>query len=64
MSNDSIDPPPSADPGPDPERILREIQESEPKFGCLGRTITGTGAILVMGGLVLLVIYMVGRCGS
>lgn len=64
MSSDSIEPPPSADPGSDPKWTLRAIQDSEPKLGCLGRTVSGTGAILAMGGLALVIIYLVGRCGS
>ncbi len=64
MSSDSMEPPPSADPGPDPERALREIRNSEPKFGCLGRTVTGGWALLAMGGLLLSIVYLVSRCGS
>jgi hypothetical protein len=53
---------PGTDPGPDPEDTLRRIQESQPKAGCLGFTITGAGALVVLGLLVLALIYLVGRC--
>jgi hypothetical protein len=64
VSSGSLEPPPSADPGTDHERILREIQDAEPKFGCLGRTVTGCGALIAMGSLVLAIVYLIGRRGS
>ncbi len=64
MSNGSLEPPPSADPGSDHEQILREIQDSEPQFGCMGRTVTGCGAVLSMGGLIAVIVYLLGRRGS
>jgi hypothetical protein len=57
-----MEPPPSADPGPDVERALREIRESKPTFACLGRTTTGCSALLAMGGLLVAVAYLVSRC--
>lgn len=56
--------PPSADPGPDLERKLREIRGSKPKFGCMGVTVTGVAAVVAMGGLAFLVIYLLTRGGS
>jgi len=64
VSNGSLEPPPSADPGSDHERILREIQESKPVFGCMGRTVTGCGALLAMGSLIVVIAYLLGRRGS
>lgn len=64
FSKARLEPPPSADPGSDFERILREIRESEPKIGCLGKTATGTGAILATVGLALVIIYLLRRRGS
>jgi len=58
---DGLDPPPSADPGSDHERILREIRESKPKLGCFGNTITGAWALLAMLGLVALAGYLLRR---
>jgi hypothetical protein len=54
-------PPPSADPGSDPERILREIRESKAKLGCFGVTLTGGWALLGMLGLVALGVYLLRR---
>lgn len=61
MSMDNLEPPPSADPGSDPDRILREIRESKPKLGCFGKTISGTWALLAMLGLVALAAYLLRR---
>jgi hypothetical protein len=58
------EPPPSADPGPDIDRALREIREAKPEFGCLGRSVSGCGALAAMGGVVLLIAYLIGRRGS
>ena len=59
-----MEPPPSADPGPDLERTLREIRESKPTFTCLGRTVSGCGALLAMGGLLVSIVVLVRRRGS
>ena len=64
MSSDRMEPPPSADPGPDVERTLREIQDAEPTFGCLGRTTTGCSALVAIGGLLVSIAYLVSRCRS
>lgn len=64
MSSDRMEQPPSADPGPDIERTLREIQGSKPTFGCLGRTTSGCSALLAMGGLLVSIVYLVSRCRS
>lgn len=64
MSNRGPEPPASADPGSDPERILREIRDAKPEFGCLGRTVTGCAAVSAMGGVVLVIVYLIGRRGS
>jgi hypothetical protein len=63
MSSHRMEPPPSADPGPDVDRALREIQASKPTFGCLGRTTSGCSALLAMGGLLVAIVYLVGRRG-
>ncbi len=57
-------PPPSADPGSDPERILREIRESKAKLGCFGVTLTGAWALLGMLGLIALAVYLLRRHGG
>lgn len=49
------------DPGPDPERILREIRESRPRFGCLGCFVTGGWALAAIVGLVVLIVYVIVR---
>ena len=64
MGSDRMEPPPSADPGPDVERTLREIREAKPTFGCLGRTVSGCGALLAMGGLLVSIVYLVRRRSS
>jgi hypothetical protein len=57
-------PPPSPDPGNDPERILREIGEQKPKLGCLGATVSGGWALVGIAGLAAGVVYLISRCGS
>jgi hypothetical protein len=47
-----------------PDDIDREFQEGQPKFGCFGLVVKGPAAIVVMGGLVLLIIYLIARCGG
>jgi len=53
--------PSDLDPGPDPERILREIRESRPRFGCLGCFVEGGWAVAVVVGLVVLIVYVIGH---
>ena len=62
MTRGSLEPPPSADPGSDHERVLRDIRESKPKLGCLGKTLTGTWALLAMGVLAVIA-YVLARRG-
>ena len=59
-----MEPPPSADPGPDLERRLREIRDAKPKFGCMGVAVTGVAAVVAMGILAFLVIDLLTRGGS
>lgn len=47
-----------------PEDNGDEFPDGEPKFGCLGLVVKGPAATVVMGGLVLLIIYLIGRCGG
>jgi hypothetical protein len=61
MPGDDSFPPPNPDPGGDPERILREIREQEPKLGCLGMTVTGGWALVSLVGLLALVLYLLTR---
>jgi hypothetical protein len=64
VTDGRLEPPPSADPGPDTDRVLREIREAKPEFGCLGRSVTGCGAIAAMGGVILVIACLIGRRGS
>jgi hypothetical protein len=47
-----------------PEDDHGEFPQGEPKFGCFGLVVKGPAATVVMGGLILLVIYLIGRCGG
>ncbi len=53
--------PSDPDPGSDPERILREIREARPRFGCLGCSVSGGWAVAAIVGLVVLVVYVIGH---
>lgn len=43
---------------------MQDNNDGEPEFGCLGLVVKGPAATVVMGGLVLLIIYLIGRCGG
>ena len=44
------------DPGPDHERVLREIGEAQPRFGCLGCVVSGGWAVAALVAFVVAIV--------
>lgn len=57
MAGPDFDP----DPGPDHERILREIRESRPRLECLGCAVSGGWAVAAVITAVVAAVYVLAR---
>ncbi|MFO7548082.1 MAG: hypothetical protein R6X29_04310 [Acidimicrobiia bacterium] len=64
MGDEDQFPPPSADPGDDPQEILREIREQKPRLTCFGATLAGIWALAGMATLVGVALYLRSRAAS
>lgn len=60
-----MNPPPrdhfDLDPDADPAENLQKIRESRARVGCLGCVVTGAPAIAAVAGVVVLLLYLIGR---